>query len=604
MQTLVYFGNYNLQKDIYKISIDGTRNLTGNDVQTQDVARANGTTVVNTRLTPKSITLQGTLQSSASSQKIRKTISDFDYIFNTTESNFLRVEEDWQEVIPTTTTAGWTTTLDATGLALNTTDYELTTASLGFTADVSTNTANIATITYTGSTVALNSYTDPSLNFSLFADDTYYINSIDVKFGTDSSNYYQATNITQNYEGKQINNGVNKFSLLLASMTTAGTVNTASIGYFQLSINYATDAEDINFRLNPIIVVDEKTTRNFPVYRSGEITRAGLFWMNNFERFTANFINYTGISQSTHQYNLLTAQTITGSVATYKFSLDGNTTMSPLFTTSVKTATSVDSMSFTNLQTGKKITLDLSDITADDTITFGGLDFRPLLNGNPLDSSEGFVPFFEPGINRVQVAVNGESSATVPTPAIVSNTERSQTPPITTNRNAGRMAMQFTATQTGIINTIDIRVRAITDEGFDFTTSYDYVVVEDNSNEPTGTVLASGSFNLLTGQPMATVSLSGLGVSVTTASKYWVMIPSGTRDSESFIYRKLFWEADSTGAYAGGIGLQCKDGNSDMTVTTATWEAVSGDLYFTTTITVSPAWNLEVNSSYNKLHVA
>ena len=146
--TLVYFGNYNLQKDIFTITYDGSRNATGVDVQTLDPARANGTTVVNNRLSPKLMTLTGVLRNQGTTiTNIRRTLAAYDLIFNTTDSKLLRFEHEYAELLPTNTTTGWAVSDDGANLALDQTDYEYNGASLGFDIDVSASANNYATIT-------------------------------------------------------------------------------------------------------------------------------------------------------------------------------------------------------------------------------------------------------------------------------------------------------------------------------------------------------------------------------------------------------------------------------------------------------------------------
>lgn len=604
--TLVYFGNHNLQKDIYTIIFDGSRNATGVDVQTLDPARASGTTVVNNRLQAKAISLRGILKNKDTTEtNIRKTLANYDLIFNTTDSTLLRLEHDYATLIPTDTVTGWAVSDDATNLALNTTDYELGGASLGFDIDVSASANDYATITYTGANQAdITGFNNPSFNFSLFIKDAYFVENLEVRIGSDSSNYYETTLIGTNYEGRSITDGVNKFALLKSQMQTTGTPVDTAIDYIRIRVNYSADMEDTICRLNPVLTVEEDTIRNFPVFRTGEMTRQGLNYLNDFESFEVLFINHTGLSQSTHTYPLFTTN-LTGTTTTQKFEIEGSTDMIPLFTSTINTATDVKGLEFKNLETERSIKLDLSTLEIGDNVQFGGLDFKPLRNGNPVDASEGFVPTFSPGVNRVQINVESDQLEAIPATPIAANQPLTKNVFLAGTNEVRYVSQSFTTISSGPITELYVNVSL--DEIFSGAGKYaaTIYILNDSSDSPGNTILWSRTINQ--SSPVFP-RLTGLNIAVSNATKYHIVIDGQENFSGVLLKEGITeWQTDfPTAAYAGGdMRISSVEPINTSPSAVTSWSVVpDSDAVFEVIQTPAPAWDLDISANYRKLHLS
>jgi hypothetical protein len=92
MDTLIYFGNENLQKDSWQVNIDGTRSASGQDVQSVALARSTGSAVVNTRYSAKMISVSGSMQVTGETIDLEDLIKKHDRILNSgaDRSQYLR----------------------------------------------------------------------------------------------------------------------------------------------------------------------------------------------------------------------------------------------------------------------------------------------------------------------------------------------------------------------------------------------------------------------------------------------------------------------------------------------------------------------------------
>jgi hypothetical protein len=585
MSTLVLFGNENLQRhqDIV-ISTDGSRNTTGNVVVTQERARGDGVAVTNTRLASKPITINGTLIDGSSSTSLQDLIAQFDAIFDKKTSQYLRFMNNWQELNLSSSATGWAGSDDAASIATRTDKYQLNGTSLGFNIDVSASGNNYATLAYTGSqTIDLTSVQDTgNFEFWLYIPDAQYVTSVDFRIGNDSSNYY-SKNFTTDYQGQSITNGVNFFSANwnptgVSPVSETGTVNNASIDYCYIRINYSSSMEDVNgCYFQGVLWTDEDRTRNYPVYRDGEIQKEGNHYNNTFTGFTANFINHTGYAIGTHYIELFDETGITAINNKQLIDLLGGYSSLPEFTITLNTIGNMDTLSIANQKTQEQIDFDLGILADGDIVRFGGVTKTTSLNNVTVDYTSK-IPEFDLGKQRVNLILRSSSTTTV---------EFDTTFTGSVNDPTMYYAQQFAAGVTGTLQSVYINLNVYSPSGANIT----LYIYSDNANTPNTLLATSDVINLGT-VGSGFFGTDGLSLSVTNTTKYWVMVRQGLNNA---FLSSINWRY-ATG-YAGGIAKTSTDGT--------TWSASTAyDFLFRTITVATPTWDIDWSAQYKPLYLS
>ena len=591
-RNLIYFGNENLQKNIYNVSVASSRNASPALPQEIPAARANGSTVVNTRLGAKSIGLQGVLSVKDNPDNLQELMRDYDAIFETTGNQYLRVCPGWKNIIATSSTSAWTASDDATNLTAKSDKWQnpVGNTSLGFDMIASGSANNYATLTFLSTTQTDLSDVKNTGNFefALYIPDTFYVTSVDFKIGNDSSNYYSYS-FTSDYQGKTISNGTNVFSVGWSDNTfprpdkrvsETGTVATNVIDYCVIQINYSSTAGDVyGCYLDNIMWINEDRARNFQVYRQGEIEKSANHFNITFTQFEANFLNYTGYANSTHSFELYDISNVTAESDSTAVVFEGSINPLPQLGFDISTSTNLGDFDVTNLNTNQTLSLEPSAIVNGDSLDFGGLQKVSTQNANPMDFS-GVIPDFKLGKTRINLGLAGGDTSTI-TQLTTTGSQitggGSPLPAWDAGNAAGTTAQSFTADLTGPVSYIEVYISGI---GPGFPTDTEIEIWSDSAGSPgtkiAGTTIEAAGWSRWTSP----------GIEVTSTVKYWILIGGG-----NFIW----WFHDITGTYASGEAKKY----------TGSWgSAETYDYAFTVKIGQTPAWKIAWDMNYKKLYAS
>jgi len=591
---LIMFGQENLQRGIYNVSIDDTRSVTAAEPQAIQQARANGASVVNTKLGAKQLTVSGWHKVDSNgygSSDLETLFKTFDKIFVTDEEQFLRKIPYYFSLLNTESVTGISVSNDAVNLALNTDRFQLNTkSSIGFDVDVSNTGTDVATISGSLTSTDLSSFTDTgNFEFWLYIPDVYYITSIDFRIGSDSSNYY-SENFTSTYDGRPFKYGWNYFSVPWNGISETGTVVDTAIDYFWIQLNYSSSAEDITgCNLGGILWVDENQVRNFPCYRQGEIQRTSQHYEFEFtEKWTATFLNHTGYAISTHLTSLFDQDTVTGLSNTQSFTLDGSFQPLPRIVIDINDATNIGNFILQNLNNLESLTLNPDSLAASDNIVFGAikdglkLKINSLKNGSTLDFT-GIIPNFDLGLNRLQLALESDTPTTV---SYSTGTNISEG--LITNDTQVLYSQKFTATATGTVTKVKIPVQEIQSRTGVKVSIYS----DDGSGDPDTNLGTIGQFSTIGLTSITEIEVTGGSASVTNATDYHVVV---TRKSTGFDPTgDVRWVGNTTGSTA----RESSDGGSN-------WSAISTYTFrYEVTIEPTPGWDIDWEASYYKLYTS
>lgn len=591
--TLVLFGNNNLQKSWITTSFDGSRAATGQEVQTLDVAREPGVSVINTKYEPKVIRISGRVEAAAGSgpANLQKAIEEFDVYLNKTPATarYLRFVPEYTEHPATNTTTGWTGSDDAANLTTTTTNFQTGSSGLKFDIDVSASGNNFATLTYTESeSVDLSSVSDTgNFELSLYLPDTSQIETIDFRIGNDSSNYYGRT-IGSNYEGLLFENGWNLLSSDWSTITETGTVDDSDIDYIYVRINYSSDAVDINdCVLDGVMWVNEDRLRNFPSFRLGELTREGNHYNNTFSSWKGEFLNATGWAESTHTYELFPSTNVTTVNNTQTFNIDGSLPARPVIDLVINDATNVDKVTISNNVDNTAVEIVPNSVANGDTIVFDRLNTSVTQNGSNVKVN-GVLPTYPSGINSATLAVQ-QAGATVISQEVNTNLLSGS---ITSNTYR---AQQFlTPANAGTLTTAEI---LCTHDGVLFQT-FNFVafIYSDNGSDQPGTQVSpsfGGKGTQVTKGLVPQYNAFNFNFVYTINTKYWLVV----RIPDDVDTNNLQWANNTAGGYADGIRAVSDD--------LSAWTTTSGeDHAFRITFEPSVSYDIDWSGKYKKLYSA
>lgn len=137
-------------------------------------------------------------------------------------------------------TTGWSVGGDATNLTTNTVYYTYPSASLQFDLDGSTTSGYIENSTIQETDLSQQANV-ARLFLDVYFQDASEINSVSIRWGNDSSNYFSAT-ATSPFDQSSFVNGWNTVGFNWQTATETGTVDSSSIEYVRVTINYDGDA--------------------------------------------------------------------------------------------------------------------------------------------------------------------------------------------------------------------------------------------------------------------------------------------------------------------------------------------------------------------------
>ncbi len=604
MVELVQFGNHLLTNSRFLVDRSDNKTLSPFEIQSIPRARAAGSSVVFSRPSQKLIKFTGSVLGNTL-HEFRDNKLAFDKIFDL-DTHYLRYIPDYLEVFVPTTTTNWSAADDAASIGINTDNYQYGNTgqdtyqggkSLSFNVDVSAdadNQASVSNVSLTPKDLTSVALTG-NFEIAVYIPDTYYITSIDVRVGTDASNYYYA-NLTTNYEGNPLTNGWNWLSIPWNSNTSkTGTPTDSNIHYLFVQLNYGASQGDMTGVLvDSLLWVNEDLVRNYPCYKQDVAFDSGPDDITS-NSYSANFLNYTGYAKSTHAEELFSETGVTGVSDTQVVTIDGSMPALPLFNIHINTVTDIASFSIKNLNTGQQIDLSPTSLAAGDVISFGGENYQSLKNSLPMAFTN-VIPTFKNGVNRLQLNIVGSSDTYVPAVAIVADSTRTNSNYPNNESNQRYIAQSFTASATSTITQFTFEAYTTGfNMGMNPYEAVSWKIVNDNAGSPGSTILASGSVNVPNAN--GTVTVSGLSVPITNTTKYWLVL-SSYRKGSTGTWMVLYWKyKNDNSAYTGG---ECKT----TTDAGANWSAATGDQVFRITQSPSPSWNVDWSLTYNRLYLA
>jgi len=155
----------------------------------------------------------------------------------------------------------WTGSNDATTVATDASTYKEGAGSVSFTIDVSNSTSNKATLTNsTMASVDISSYllNDSGIILWAYLTDASEIKSFEVKFGSDSSNYYAVKSYGTNVQGINYTDGWNRIFIPTTNRQTVGSPDTTAIDYLQVNIQFdSSETDQSSCRIDNIQIVDK-----------------------------------------------------------------------------------------------------------------------------------------------------------------------------------------------------------------------------------------------------------------------------------------------------------------------------------------------------------
>lgn len=618
MSKLVFIGGYGLTNARFTTNFDGTRLATPVNVQDLPLARANGSQVVNTRFEAKEMSLSGVVKGESgysTDTNLQHSIDTLSRAFTFNDEKYLRIVNEYDYIVDGLTVDPFTgnshvgvSSLDAT----TGTVYQTGNSSILIT----TTTATTIVVEYDGDSVDLTGKFGTTLgayNLESIVEFTNSgsVSSVQIKVGSDSSNYYLFSTNTD-HQGYAIHNGPNIFSVPSDGYDTeVGSVNDGAISYAQLIINRLDDDGDNLLEetyLDSIMMVGEDNLRNYPCYRRGSVSISGRHHENDVTNWQVDLLNAKGYAISTRTYGLFEESGITSTTYLTDIRLGGTYEPLPLFTVNMTTATDITALEIKNVDNGEAINIIPSTITSGDIVRFGGVDKLITNNGQPVDF-EGRIPSFSLGYNDIRLFV-GNNIVTTATPATPITATSSVGYNIigTTPSNSIRrayMAQAFTVPSDDDITAFSIWLDST--ELIDPNDGAAFSILGDDNGEPDeGNVMWSNYIpyaEVIEGENI----INGINISVTSGSKYHLRVRSSFESkltSSLFYTSRLRWERSGSDAYAGHLGHYGYEQSSSPSFagTFNGWTAYPTDFKFEIRQSSSPDWDIDVAATYRKLY--
>lgn len=155
----------------------------------------------------------------------------------------------------------WTASNDTTNVATDSSEFKEGSGSVSFDADVSQSTTNKVTITNSDmATVDLSSIklNESGVIMWVYFPSVTNMKSVEILFGSDSSNYYSAKQYETDVQGNKYQSGWTRIFIPTLNRRTEGSPNMSSVGYVQVNIQFDAAQGDVSgFRIDNIQLVDK-----------------------------------------------------------------------------------------------------------------------------------------------------------------------------------------------------------------------------------------------------------------------------------------------------------------------------------------------------------
>jgi len=155
----------------------------------------------------------------------------------------------------------WAGTNDATTVATDGSTYKEGSGSVSFTIDVSNSNSNKATLTnpdMTGVDISAVDLTKAGIILWCYLTDASEIRSFELKFGSDSTNYYACKQYSVDVQGNNYADGWNRIFIPTVNKQTTGTPDLSSTDYLQLNIEFdSSETDQSSCRIDNIQIADK-----------------------------------------------------------------------------------------------------------------------------------------------------------------------------------------------------------------------------------------------------------------------------------------------------------------------------------------------------------
>jgi len=569
-----------------------TSNVPGADegyfeVQRMANARGEGSSVVNSRVAEKLITLTGTLKTpTGNSKTFQEIINEYKLALNKRD-RYLRVSRKWVSVyVPDTTDGTWSESGDAeAGTAANdTSEYQLGTQSVSYDVDVSQGAVDIAQWNVAGFTSVDLSSVDETGNFEfwLYIPDVYYVSTMELWVGNDASNYWELDGIGTQYDGAEIENGWNYFSVPWSDMTETGTVDPSAIDFVLFNTRYSGDqGDDTGWRFGGLIWQDDDESRNWKAYTQN-IRIDDEHFNVTASPFQFEFVASRGVSEATSPILEESTDDITAITNVTELDFGGTANPKPTIQYSLTDTTDWGNIVLSNLTTGQSLTFDESWSNGD-TLIINEADYEVTLNGDAVDYAN-VLPVFVPGVNRLQTTITSAS-------------EESVTYEVQDSYFGDEYyyAQSFTTTSAGTLTEVQLYLKGVLMPSG--TAGCFAQLYTDDAGDPDAISGFIGGFTCTS--TSYTWLSSSCSVAVDAATKYWIVVfglySPGRGLGGGGETTQCYWGRDTAGGFAGQTLKYSLD--------TSSWTDTSDDADFRAYIQPASTIDYDIDVTYKKRYL-
>lgn len=406
--TLTLFGGQNISNDkCVGSDYDGQRD-SSNRIESLPNVSVEGETVVNRVGNSKPIIIDGSFKTPSRTWNLEDIIAEYEEAFNKS-GRMLHVCRRWELLTDASSLSSWLSGGRVTSLTQNLTNYQLNGGSMEIAIDsAGGGNFNISKIGLEDIDIS-DLIADGNVEFLLYFEDALNVESVEVRFGSDESNYFAKTDIQKAFDTSDFVNGWNLISVNPENMTQTGTVDPYSIRYVYIQVNLA-DAElgDNKFLFGGMWFQKETYTRNYKCELSA-LKIGAKRGHNDFAPFTAEFLCPSGSSETTSYYTLKAESGVTDVSKAFRVNFLGSQYPQPHIRVILSDATNVGSIIIENETTNESVTL--TETFADNDIIELDMENLQILRNNvPIDYTN-VLPSFKLGSNRLVVTLVSSSEA-------------------------------------------------------------------------------------------------------------------------------------------------------------------------------------------------
>lgn len=406
----VLYGPYNMSNQKCHVDSMNERSLPSQEIQKMVISRKDGSTKVADRYADKAIKLTGYLKvPTGSSNTFREIEDEFDNSVSKKSRTF-RVARRWLKMWDVDSDSGWTGGGDTVNITTDSYNYMVSNASLNFDFDVSYSGNDYAEVYNTSLTaVDLSSVEETgNIEFWIFLEDSEEVEDIDVRWGSDDSNYWYETGISNNYEANALETGWNYISIYWPTASSTGTPDSSAIDYFYLKVNYSTNQDDSqNNKLSGIRWIDEEEVTNYEA-DSITIDKQEDPWHIDYQRFTGTLTALKGIAVSTHTITAVSRSTLSSASKGIQERFYGSYRPKPQILYTFSSIGTFNQLTYSNETTDESMTINTT-FTVGDSLFIDTETLQCLLNASDV-SYTGVFPRHIVGLNNVSTLIEDTSS--------------------------------------------------------------------------------------------------------------------------------------------------------------------------------------------------